>query len=370
MRSQQNWAALIATQAGICPYIEGSPGTAKTAVLRALAAATGRRFIQVILRQKMPEDLGGVPVPSDITLGDGSVVRGVQHLLGEDMLRAHHEPSLMLLDEMNQAGHDVLGAAQEFINSPPANCWLVAVGNPVEQSTSGVELAPPVVNRMLVTSWERPNETRRQGWRNGFSGFPAPDVPIVPAGFLEQYGPSWGQMLCDFEDRMPALFGEEAFPKTPGSASQPWPSDRSWTNCGILMAACDSVWANASTRAKCVLGTVGQGAGNSFLQWSNLKDLPDPEELLARPDTLVLPKRFDLVRTILGGCLSAVKGNATPERWERLFDLIEVAYGQQPEVALSIEGQVWKIKPAGHQPRLRQGGAAAEMRQVRLGTSA
>jgi hypothetical protein len=371
MRTQLNWAALISMQAGVVPLVSGAPGAAKTAVFRKMAEATNRRFLQVILRQKMPEDLGGVPVPSDIIVTGADLqprtIRGVSYLLGEDMLRAQHEPTLMLLDEFNHAGHDVMGAAQEWINNPPVNCWMAACQNPVEQSTSGVELSPPVVNRMCVLQWERPTEARRVGWRNGFCAYPAPDVPIVPFDAQAKYAQTWGGLLCDFEDRFPSLFGDEAYPKEAEKACEPWPSDRSWTNLGILMAAADSVWANAATRAKLVYGCVGDGAGNEFLTFVGMKDLPDPEVLLARPDLVQLPNRFDLSRAIVAGILAAVRGNPTADRWERAYDCLEVAFTQQPEVGMSAEGALWKIKPEGHAPRERNG-AAAEMRQARLGS--
>lgn len=365
MKTQQNWASLIACQAGVVPMIEGPPGTGKTAIIEALAEASHRRFVQFILGNRAPEDLGGIPKPHEFII-DGVSREGFIALLGEEMLRAKHEPCVLLLDELNQAGSSMLAAAQEWINRPPKSCWMIAVGNPVEQSTNGIELPPPVVNRMCLVDWERPCKSRREGWRNGFQKYPVPEVPIVPPDFKDQYGQQWGTLCCEFEDRFPQLFGEAAFPTDVAMASRPWPSDRSWTNVGILMAACDSVWANASTRAKCVIGCVGEGAGNQFLQWASMKDLPDPEDLLARPDQLVLPNRFDLVRTILGSVISAVSENRTPDRWERLFDILEVGFTQQPESIIASESHVWKIKPENHQPKLRNG-VAAEMRKARLG---
>lgn len=367
MKSQQNWAAAICAQVGPVPLIEGMPGVAKTAFFRSLARAARRRFMQIILRQRMPEDASGIPVPTDFTdMVPGQTIRGVQHLLGEDMLRAIHEPTLILLDEINHASHDTLGSYQEWINSPPPDCWMAACQNPIEQSTNGVELSPPAINRMCKLEWEIPRDAIREGWKSGFLDYPEPTIPIVPADYLEQYGANHGELLCEFETRFPALFGASAYPKDAANASQPWPSYRSWTNVGKLLAACDAVWANKATRAHCVIGCVGEGAGNQFLQWASLKDLPDPEELLARPDQLKLPNRFDLVRTILGSVISAVEENKTPDRWERLFDLIEVAFTQQPETSLASEGKVWKIKPEGHTPKLRNG-VAAEMRKARLG---
>ena len=366
-----NLAVAIATQCGVCPMIYGMPGTAKTAWFRALAESADRAFIQCILRQMMPEDIGGVPVPRQIELNDDTY-DAVVSLPNEQMLRARHEPTLLLFDELNHAGHDVLGAAQEWINNPPPNCWMAACSNPVEQSTSGVELSPPVVNRMCVLQWRRPVEARRKGWRNGFMNYPAPDVPIVPNDFLSSFGPEWGDALCEFEDRFPSAFGDEAYPKNEQAASDPWPSDRSWTNVGILMSGADAVYADAGTRADLVYGCVGQAHGTQFLSHLSLSDLPDPEEILRHPDHLreVLPKTFHAVRAVWGGLIGAVKKNRTAERWESLFDCLEHTFTVNPEAAMAAEGTVWKVKPEQYEARVRPHGPAKEMREARENSQA
>ena len=60
---------------GPVPCAVGKPGQGKTAFERALGAASGREFVQCILRQMMPEDIKGVPAPEDIAIG-GNVYRG------------------------------------------------------------------------------------------------------------------------------------------------------------------------------------------------------------------------------------------------------------------------------------------------------
>lgn len=66
---QTNWAYYIAMQAGVVPITESAPGPGKTAVCRAVAASS-HRFIQLILIQKLKEDIGGVPVPTVIEIDD------------------------------------------------------------------------------------------------------------------------------------------------------------------------------------------------------------------------------------------------------------------------------------------------------------
>jgi len=354
-----NWGAAIALQTtpfgGPVPCVVGAPGQAKTAWGRALAAASGRRFIQMILRQMMPEDIKGVPSPDDIEI-DGKVYRGCRYLLNEDLLSAMHTQSVAMLDEFNQAGDDTLGSAQEWINSPPPSAWVLAAMNPVEMSTAGRELAPPVVNRMCILPWERLISERRHGWLNGFRNYPAPSVPIVPLDFLDTLGPAWGQVMCDFEDDNTELFGDEAFPKDINLACNPWPSDRSWTHVGILMAACDAVGAGNDVKAQLVSGCVGEAAMRKFMVHLTHRGLPDFEQLLAMPHTLKLDiTRFDLSRAILVGVCGRVQAEQTPQRWEAACDVLERAASQSMETAAAVYGGYMKAKPRDYMPRSRNG---------------
>ena len=96
-------------------------------------------------------------------------------------------------------------------------------------------------------------------------------------------------------------------------------------------------------------------------------NLPDPEALLAQPHTLKLPARFDLAKAIIGSVLGRVRADCTPNRWEACYDLLEMAFEQQPETAMASEGTLIKIKPQNHMPKIRKSAAAVEMRKIRLG---
>lgn len=365
--SQTNWAHFIAMQAGVVPYSEDDPGWAKTAAHRALAEATGRRFIQVILGQCLREDIGGVPVPETLVIG-GVERRCVVPLLNEAMERARHEPCVLLLDELNQTTHDVLGAAQEWINNPPADCWMAACGNPPERSTSGMELSAPVVNRMCCLKWERFDDERREGWKSGFAKYPSPDMPIVPVDFLTDFGPKWGNLLCQFEEHRPEHFGSATFPEDPSEASKPWRSGRSWSNLGILMAACEAVGGSKSTAAKLATGCVGYGPSMEFLAWIDQQDLPDPRFLLQHPQSLKLPRRFDLAQAIVRSVLGIVKQSPEGYVWEQGYDVLEQVFTQNREVALSAHGAFWKAKPVNYEPKHRSG-VALELQEKTMATA-
>jgi hypothetical protein len=362
MSRQTNWPVFIPPQIGIVSYAEGNPGEAKSAIIRALAELTGRRYLPCYLESLLPEDLSGVPVPRSVEL-NGRQDECVVKLLDETFLRAKEESSIVLLDEMNQASHSMMAAAQEWINPPPDNAWVFAAGNPLDKATNGVEFSAPFVNRLCVTQWECPGDIIRAGWRSGFKAYPAPAFPIVPPDYLDSFGTLWGNILADFADRFPELFA--ACPDDATKASQPWPSPRSWTNVGKLLAAADSVGADAVTKDALIKGCVGMAAGTQFQRFVTSLQLPDPEELLAQPHTLKLPVRFDLSRAIVASVIGRVRANATPQRWESAYDVLEVAFSQQPETAMASEGTLWKLKPTGHMPKVRNG-AAAEMRSLRL----
>ena len=359
---QTNWPVYIPAQIGIVPYVQGSPGEGKSAVIRALAELTNRRFLPCYLESMLPEDLGGIPVPRSVDIG-GMPAECAVKLLDETFLRAKSEPSIVLLDELNQASHSMMAAAQEWINPPPDQAWVFAAGNPIEQATNGVEFSAPFVNRLCVVEWTCPVDSITAGWRSGFKSYPAPQFPIVPPDYLDTFGPLWGGVLADFVDRFPELM--KACPEDTSAASKPWPSPRSWTNVGRLMAAADSVGANAVTKDALIKGCVGAAAGQQFQRFVTSLQLPDPEELLAQPHTLKLPQRFDLSRAIVASVIGRIRANATPQRWECAWDFLEVVFGQQPETAMASEGTLWKLKPDGHMPKVRNG-AAAEMRSLRL----
>jgi hypothetical protein len=340
---------------GPVPCAVSLPGQGKTAFERALSAASGREYVQMILRQMMPEDIKGVPAPEDILIG-GAVYRGCRYLLGEDLLRAMHTPSIWHLDELNHAGDDVLGSAQEVINNPPPAAWVCASMNPVASSTAGRELPPAVVNRMCIVPWERPNCERRAGWVKGFTNYPSPAVPIVPLDFLDTCGKAWGQVMCDFEDDHMELFGDEAYPKDVNLACDPWPSDRSWTHVGILMAACDAVGAGNDVKAQLVQGCVGEAAMRQFMVHLMHRGLPDFEQLLAMPHTLKLDiTRYDMSRAILTGVIGRVMSDKTPVRWEAACDVLEYAVDQSMETAATVYGGLMKIKPHDYMPKSRNG---------------
>lgn len=364
---QTNWAYWIAGQTGVIPLALGMPGVAKTESTRALSVAAGRRFLAVMLDQILPEDLGGYPVVKELEhngLYGVEKIEVMRRVHDEKFVMARLEPSIILVDELTNTGHSTQAAALQLMAEGIKGCWIFAAANPPEQAAAGVELTPPMVNRLCVLKWEIDRDAIKDGWRNGLS-FPSPSVPLLPPHWMD-YAPKWGALMCEFESHFPDLL--DAYPKDPAKASQPFPSPRSWTNVIKLLAAADSVDANDEVRSALVYGCVGTAAGTQFLTWLSQQDLPNPEDILADPSSLRLPLRGDLAVAIMSSVLARVAANNTPDRWERGRDVLGVAFGQSQEIAVAAHGRLWKAKPMSYLPQDRNG-VFSKMNQLLMGAS-
>jgi hypothetical protein len=282
------------------------------------------------------------------------------HVMEEARLRAELEPSVVLLDELTCAGHSIQAAALQWVNNPSQGCWMFAAANPPDKAAAGVDLTPPMVNRLCVLPWETPVDSIRAGWRNGLS-FPAPEIPLVPSNWQE-YLAKWGVLLDEFIQRFPDRL--EAYPRDPAKAAEPYPTPRSWTNLIKLLAGAESVSADKRIRRQLVIGCVGEGGGAEFRSFLETLSLPDPEEVLADPAKLQLPRRGDLAVGIVKSILARIEADASTDRWERCCDVFEHTYRQNKEVAMAAYGRLWKLKPADYTPPKRNG-AFAEMDSLR-----
>lgn len=359
----KNAAFFIAGQAGVTPVAMGSPGLAKTASCRALADATGRRFVHFVLQHHLPEDFGGFPVASKVRDSKGKYHEVMKRLPDERLLMASIEPSIILWDELTNAGNSLQAAALLLIQEGLPGCWMFAAANPPELAASGVELSPPMVNRLCVLNWQADEIGWDEGTRNGFE-YSSPVVPVLPENW-KSHCLKWGRLLVEFRQAFPDVWNVP--PSDPGQAVLPFPSPRSWTNAGLLLSAAESVGADESVQAELVYGTVGQAAGTQFFQWVSQLCLPDPEQVLANPSRLKLPRRGDLAVAVLASCIGRVRENSTPDRWESLRDVVECAWQQNQEVATAAEGGMWSVKPADYLPK-GLNGVAQQMAAARLGT--
>ena len=353
-----NGAFWIAAQSGILTYGEAVCGVSKTAQGASAARYLGVDFIKIKLDGKSPDDFE-IPSLVEIQL-NGEKLPAIRSVLDEVLLKARHQPSLLMFDELPQASHQVLGYVQEdWFNQIPEGSMAIATGNPLDRSTSGQPLPQAVVNRACILKWEFDNDQWLEGMGNCFQ-YPEPSFPILPDNWLQHFCPKWGVLIRQFMETRPDLMDwDDQAPDGDQVAAndgivRPYGSPRSWENFAKAAGAAESVGAGKAIFSKLARGIVGP-VGEEFLVWLVQQNLPDPKAILANPRSLVLPKRFDLARAIIRGVLGAVKADGTPQMWESGLDVLEVIWPQSREVAISAEKAFWMCKPFDYTPNPRVG---------------
>jgi hypothetical protein len=218
---------------------------------------------------------------------------------------------------------------------------VVAAANPPEQAADGWELSPPLANRFCHLDWPVDARTLAEGFSGGWR---TPRPPMIAAGWEERV-PIVRSWIAGFVTVRPTL--ALAVPEDAAGAGRAWPSPRTWDMAARLYAA--AVGGEAGERAASLLvrGCVGPGPGVEFVTWLAEADLPDPETVLADPDSFVLPDRGDRQYAVLSSIAAAVAANATPDRWQRGWRAFGHAGLMAPDVAAAAARTLARARPAG-----------------------
>lgn len=151
--------------------------------------------------------------------------------------------------------------------------------------------------------------------------------------------------MAGFVTARPALAIE--VPSDAAGAGRAWPSPRTWEMAARLLAAAEGAGVDELVRSLLVRGAVGQGPGVEFLTWLVEADLPDPEAVLAAPDTFELPTRGDRAYAALTSIAAAVASRPTPERWAAAWEVFGAAAEAAPDVAAVAARTLVRCRPPG-----------------------
>lgn len=350
-------ALAIALAARVPVLLWGAPGTGKTSVIRAMAQAAGLPCETVISSIREPSDFAGLPVvtrPSGVSSDhvdsarvDFAPPRWAIRLAGADR-------GVLFFDEVSTAPPAVQTALLRVVLERtvgdltlPDGVAVVAAANPPDQAADGWDLSAPLANRFCHLDWPVDAHTVADGFAGGW---PAPAPPELPTEWARQVGVarSW---VGGFLTVRPELV--LAVPEQTTLAGRAWPSPRSWDMASCLLAAGAAVGgaggmsAPESASSLLVRGCVGDGAGVEFLTWLVEADLPDPEAVLAEPESFRLPERGDRAYAALSSVAAAVAANPTGERWERGWRAFAHAAGSVPDVAAAAARTLARSRPMG-----------------------
>ena len=318
----------------------GDPGTGKSSAVRALADHLGLVHEVVIASIREPSDFAGLPIVS------GGSVRFAPPAWAVRL--AEHESGLLFLDELSTAPPAVQAALLRVVLERtvgdlvlPAGIAIVAAANPPDQAAHGWDLTAPLANRFCHLPWTVDARVVSSGLVAGFEtvarrSAAAPSRAAVAAART---------LVSGFLVARPTLTC--APPDDPATAGQAWPSPRTWEMTATLWAAATGSADPRRTRSLLVRGAVGNGAGAEFLTWAEELDLPDPEQVLADPASLVVPDRADRAHAVLTGVAAVVAANPTLERWQAGWRVLDVAAASAPDVAVAAARILARCRPRG-----------------------
>lgn len=352
-------AISITVQAGHVPYIENMPGVGKSKFTLALARALELDVHMEILAIADATDIKGQPYRTEegVSFAAPRWLRRLNNApnVTNPLTGRNYKGGLIFFDEIPNAEPPVMAGALTLLSERRAgetavlpHVAMMAAGNPVEISPNGRPLPAPMANRMI----HLPFPIDIAEWTQGLiAGFPTPQFKLLPASedhhwrnrILSQFS-----MIAGFARFRATQINN--MPKHESEQAKAWPSMRTWTYAGELMAAAESIGAEKDVKLMLLTGAVGPGPGSEFLAWAEQANLPDPEDLLKKPESLRLPDgRGDLQFAILGSVAGAVVANMTPARYNRGWLVMVEAAKEAPDVAAAAVISMAKARKPGCQ---------------------
>ena len=272
-----NIAAVIAAQAGVAVNCEGGFGLAKGEFWKGIARGMGYKFFCWVPSQHNEEDASGLP---SLDL-DAEVVK----MIPMEFIKALTEPNwLLVVDELTTC----TGRQQALLLTALENRRIghlefhpstIVVGacNPAPIAPDGVDLAPPVLNRMYNHEWQVPFDQWYEGMMKGgdWSDVQA-DYPILDSEW-EKRLPTWCATIGRLVKQHPELRETKELTGEKGM-----PTIRSWYKLARCLAAADSVSEELREHVQLELATglVGSLAAGVLIKFLHGRKLYNAADVL------------------------------------------------------------------------------------------
>ena len=283
MRPIDILALALQTPGSLPPLVWGPPGVGKSAQFRQLSAGLDLPLEVVIGSIREPADFSGLPIPNN---GEG--VRLEPPSWAVRLAKAGR--GLLFLDEASCAAPAVQAAMLRVVLEKvvgdlqlPDGVLIAAAANPPDEAAGGWDLAAPLANRFVHLQWGSPTVAEWSDWllTNGDGTVSA--IPRVdPAAWAAEW-PNARALVAAFLRRKPECLAEPVQARA-GRFPLAYATPRTWECATRLLV---TVRATGADEALMPLfaGALGEGVALTLATWLRENDLPDPEALLARPES-------------------------------------------------------------------------------------
>lgn len=296
----------------LVPVLWGPVGWTKSATIKSLTDDLALPLHDVRLSDKEPTDLGGIPFPVDIKMGDGSMKKCLTYLVTNllpfaDIYGDDYE-CVLFFDEVDRTSVDVLNVALQLLLDKGVNgrklsakTHICCAGNGITDSGT-TELTSAAATRLVHFYVDTHGPKALDHWAEW----------AVEAGV--------DVSLIGFSKFRPALFGGKEFKYLELQSSNP----RTLTWASKALDTLQSIPAyGPEVGDAIVFGLVGQGTGREYSAYrSEMQNCPTFEEVVRNPDSAPLPSKEKVgILYALGQAFLA-----------NLFDGEKIVQGLSPEV--------------------------------------
>lgn len=283
----------IAVQAGLVPFLTGSPGVGKSAVAIAIAEEYNLLLIDIRLAQCDPTDLLGFPSVNQSTQKSQYIPFDTFPIEGDELPEGK-SGWLIFLDEFNSADRGVQKAAYKLLNEKMVGqkylhkkVAMMAAGNLDTDNAIVEEMSTALGSRLIHIK-----------------------VNSDPVAWLDwAYGAGIDHRITSMIEFKPALLN--TFNPNSETGEKTYACERTWHFVSRSLPFMDL--ANQPESLVYLAGTIGEGPAREFLSFLKVHaDLPKFSEIVDSPMTTLVPHEPSHLYA-LSGSLGANATEATME---------------------------------------------------------
>lgn len=282
-------------KAKLVPFLIGSPGMGKSAIVRQIAQTYNLKVIDLRLSQCDPTDLLGFP---NVHGKKACYIPMETFPLESDPIPEGYAGWLLFLDEFNSAAIAVQAAAYKLVldrmvglHKLHQNVAIVCAGN--------LETDNAIVQPMSTALQSRLAHLEL----------------VIDAKEFVEYAQQAGfhHYITDYIQFKPG----QVYTFLPDHTDTTYACPRTWEFADRVMKSTEN---SPELRLPMLAGVISEGVAREFLKYCEIYDsLPKPTELLANPEKIPVPKEPSVLYAMTG----TISHNATKENFAQLMKFIK-----------------------------------------------